>query len=417
MSQTITNIDDEKLTDWINRGRQRIFFLAPGVSVCVANTLADAWKRLGSDAVVVILDVDPEVCRLGYGTLEGLKIVKSASQRVGAGLCHQPGVRIGLIIVDEVTIIYSPTPLLIEAGSTQPERPNAILLGEVPKTVAIEAGFGQTPHRDRELGLDLVSDAHIKKAEIDLETNPPSRYDLARKVRVFHSKFNFVELEMTGCFLSRKKVRIPSELLGLAKDTETRQMLHANFDLVGKTELMAKVNGRIVTEETLRSHKNKIVSNFLIALKGYGSVVLKCNKAGLEKAVEQLRNEVTEFQKQLTDALGARMEKNRNALVKALLPAVLRHLPESFIKHLGPKPKREEVERALNSEIEFAFGSSKALIEQMQVTLVMKDITYESLNDEAFLEIACKALPHIKELHEEYEAVRSESAKVMNHDS
>lgn len=294
--------------------------MAPGVSGTVADAITETWKRLGRDVVTIVLDVDPEVCRLGYGTMEGLKILKEAARRVNAGVCQQSGVRIGLMIVDDTTVVYGPTPLLIEAGSTQPERSNAIQIDLVPKSLAVEAGLGDHPNRDRTLGLDLVSASQMAHVEADLEVNPPARFDLARKVRVFHSLFQFVELEMTACFLSKKKVRIPSELLGLAKDQKTRQMLHANFDLVGKTDLKAKVNGNVVTEDTLRSGKNEIARQFLIPLKGYGSVVLKANKNKLEKAVEHLRVEVDGFQQQLAEALGNRMDMNRKALARRYYP-------------------------------------------------------------------------------------------------
>jgi len=36
-------------------------------------------------------------------------------------LNHNPGISIGLLIADDVTLIYNPTPLLIEAGSGQPD--------------------------------------------------------------------------------------------------------------------------------------------------------------------------------------------------------------------------------------------------------------------------------------------------------
>lgn len=125
---SVTNIDDERLVALIERATYRVVLLAPGVSEPVARVLTAAWYRLGADAVTVILDIDPEVCRLGYGTLEALQILRDAAAKVGALVCRQPGLRIGVIISDDSTVIYSPTPLLIEAGSDQPERPNAIQL-------------------------------------------------------------------------------------------------------------------------------------------------------------------------------------------------------------------------------------------------------------------------------------------------
>lgn len=55
-----------------------------------------------------------------------------------------------------MTLIYAPTPLLIEAGPTRPDTPNAILLGPVPPSVAAELGEGPRGLAERSVGLDRV---------------------------------------------------------------------------------------------------------------------------------------------------------------------------------------------------------------------------------------------------------------------
>lgn len=101
----------------------RIVFLAPGLSTNVARALADAWSRVGRDALNIVLDVDAEVCRLGYGTLDGLKTICEAAVQVGGLVCHQEGLRIGVLIAYDRTLTYSPAPQLIEAGSSSPDNP------------------------------------------------------------------------------------------------------------------------------------------------------------------------------------------------------------------------------------------------------------------------------------------------------
>lgn len=96
---------------------------------------------------------------------------------------------------------------------------------------------------------------------------------------------------------------------------------------------------------------------------------------------------------------------------------MISYLPARYTKYLGLKPKRDDVQRLLDQDIQMAFGAPQALLEEMKVTMTTKDITYDSLNDEAFWAVASKALPHIAALHEEYEAVRSGSTKAMTHDS
>ncbi|WCJ60916.1 hypothetical protein NXS98_07290 [Fontisphaera persica] len=112
--------------------RRLVVFAAPGVSNVVAEALSEAWRRLGAQGVRVILDVDAEVCRLGYGTMEGLQRLQTTAQSLGTMVCEQPGLRLGLLVVDEKVLIYSPTPLLIEAGSSQDKRPNCLVLMAYP---------------------------------------------------------------------------------------------------------------------------------------------------------------------------------------------------------------------------------------------------------------------------------------------
>ena len=112
--RTFTNVDDAVLIRQIRAAQRKIVFVAPGVQKPVADALA---KRLADSPhldIAVILDIDPEVCRLGYGHIDGLTTLKSACEKRGTLLLHQPGIRIGLFIADDLTLVYSPTPLLIQ---------------------------------------------------------------------------------------------------------------------------------------------------------------------------------------------------------------------------------------------------------------------------------------------------------------
>jgi hypothetical protein len=404
---SVTNVDDAKLAALIGAAERRVLLLAPGLSEPVAVALRDAWAHLGGSAVSVILDVDPEVCRLGYGTLEGLQIVRDAAARARALVCHQPGVRIGLVISDDTTVIFSPTPLLIEAGSTQPDRPNAIRLQAPPEEIAKEVGLGEHPDKERVVGLDPVEAAKIEAVAQDLACNPPVKFDLARRVRVFTSRFQFVELEMTGCFLSRKRVPIPSRLMGLAKDTEVQSQFHAHFNLVHGTRLRVQAGDKVLTEESLRRRKESLVKDYLIPLKGYGSVVLRANKDKLIAAVDALKTDVTAFQDGIKADLQKHMDSSAAALVNALLPAVVRSPPESYTKIHGPGVSDAQLRQLLSEDIKRAFGNGAKLVQEMKVSLVFKDLAYESLVDKSFLEVARKAMPGVEFLHDEYDAAQA----------
>lgn len=78
---SICNVNEAVLIAEIGKAEHRLVLVAPGVTKPVADALAKSWQQLGSHAVSVILDVDPEVCRLGYGTLEGLETIQVAGGR------------------------------------------------------------------------------------------------------------------------------------------------------------------------------------------------------------------------------------------------------------------------------------------------------------------------------------------------
>jgi len=157
--RTFTNVDDQVLKNLISRASERVMFVAPGLRKGVADALASALQKLPGK-VTVVLDIDAEVCRLGYGDQEGLVAIKAATEKAGTRLDHQAGVRIGLLIADNTTIIYSPAPLLIEGGSQNPDKPNAIILnGTVPVAIESACGLGAETDGARQVGLDFVKDS------------------------------------------------------------------------------------------------------------------------------------------------------------------------------------------------------------------------------------------------------------------
>jgi len=62
----------------------------------------------------------------------------------------------------------------------------------------------------------------------------------------------------------------------------------------------------------------------------------------------------------------------------------------------------------LDAELERTFGSAESLEQDMEVRLVFKGVTYESLCDQAFIATARKAIPTLDTLHAEYDAAKAE---------
>jgi hypothetical protein len=372
--------------------------MAPGVSDEVAKVIEAHWQTLGAEAVSVIVDVDPEVYRLGYGSFEALQQLEIVATQLGKTILHQPGIRIGLVVVDDETLIFTPTPLLIESGSPETARTNAIFLPDLPSNVANAVGLGENGDKERKVGLDPASPRQIQAVKAELESNPPVKFDLARKVRVFNAQFEFVEFELRNCYISRKTVAIPSDLMGLAKDRRTQALLRSAFHLVEKSSDLS--------EESVIKFKKCIADRFLITLPKYGTVILRSQKPRFELAVKTLRRFVRRFQKRVEDRLQQEIDANRVSLIDALLPSVAENPPKRWKKYLGAQPTREDVRSMLEAELKKVFGSAQDVVRNMEVFVIFKGVTYELLIDSAFTETVRQRIPGLGAHFDEYTAVR-----------
>jgi hypothetical protein len=392
---------DTEMMALVRCAAHRLVVIAPGLSEPVAKALSDKWRHLGRDSVQVVLDSDAEVCRLGFGEVAALEILRQTAEELGTAILQQQGLRVGVVITDETTTIYSPTPLLVEAGGQPGERQNAIRL-EAP---GLRSGNNGADQGLAQMNLEAtpISRADVQRTVDDLKANPPMKFDLAQKVRVFNAQFEFAELKLRGMAVSRKTVPIPSDLMNFAKDPKAQKLLKSSFHLIAEnTELSGK---RI---EKLRQF---IDTEFLRPLPGYGTVVLRKRKSEFEAAVKVLERYVQRFQKILKKRLQAEIDANRELVASALLPGVLASPPARWRKFLGSTPTPDEAMRLLHSELTKAFGSIEDVIRDMKVKVMFKGVTYESLSSPEFMRVAHEAIPELGLLHEEFDAAKAGSGE------
>src|ERR1700690_3580476 len=247
----------------------------------------------------------------------------------------------GVIVTDETTTVYSPIPRLIEAGGLPGERLNALRFDAPilePTPASIDSNLESI-----DLHPEPLKSADVQNTTQDLDANPPMKFDVARKVRVFNTQFEFVEFEMHGLSLSRKRVPIPSDLMGLAKDPKAQQLLRSSFQLIDEN---SDVSG-----DRVARLKQFIVKDNLISLPGYGMVILRSNKERFQVAVKALERYVGRFQARLKKRLQIALDVNREVLTDALLPGVLRNPPHRWKRFIGQNPTPQDVEHMLRLEL------------------------------------------------------------------
>ncbi len=393
--RTFTVASDDVMSDMINRARERILFIAPAITEPVAISLVT--KMYAGLDVTVILDSDPEVYRLGYGTPDGLNTLKDYCDKNGISLRCQPGIRIGVLVVDDKTMIYSPAPQLIEAGSTVVTKPNALfIVGSTAALISKAAGASQDSlPLDGEIGTAALTPKDVEAIKKNIEENPPEPFDLTQKARVYSSRLQYVEFTVEKYQLTRQTVPIPAYLMGLAGDMQDRWHNSLRVMDMEATAVTLEFAGKeiCVDQKFLDAERKKIEHKFLIPVLGFGSVMFKNQQKDFEVATNSFNDLLTLYFEKLKEQIDKSLKVLVDSVATSLLPSVMANTPEEYKRH--GKPTDADLAELLHRDIEEAI-TLKTLIQEPRIKKVYKDIAYQSVKSNDFQERLRKSLTRAK---------------------
>jgi hypothetical protein len=316
-------VTDESLVTHIQGARRRIAYLAPGVTRRVAEALVAAYESK-SASVTVILDDNEDAYRIGFGDPEGLaRLHRFASDR-GITLRRQAGLRLGVLVADDVVTIWSPTPKAVETERAENEPNGIVLQGEVA-TVLDNAvgGTSATSAANAEIGQETLPSEVTARIVKKLQENPPAPFDLSQKTRVFSTKFKFVEFDVQGAEWTERRIKISSVLLNADLPENIQDLLETTIRPFGagadfEIEVQAIVAGALAYTEdqqpiltkTRQADLSKawkaITTKFLVNLKGYGWLIRQADIGKFRSAANDyekvLKAWVDKFQERMKDA-------------------------------------------------------------------------------------------------------------------
>lgn len=438
MNRLFTIASDTTLCEMIKFAQDKLVLVAPGLSKEVATALADRIKLDGGPSVLsVILDIDPEVCRLGFGDIETFDLLGEALKQRNELIQMQKGVRIGLIVADSEILIYSPTPRYIESGSNSESKPNAIRITNSSAqdlAVACGATHDETSVVAQEVGLDFINANIIQQTKVDLEKNPPRKFDLVRLERVFNYSLEFVEFSVEHYKLNTRSVQLPPELLGLfEKNLQDRIRnsfrvfesgtpfcfkvvdpcpLEPKIDLYGKPQPQ-KVD---LSEKWLSAEAARIRKAYLISLgsDAYGNLILKRKKAEFLNEINRLEKLVALYAEKVGESIEEKITETRDALVQDLFPRVKAAPPQQWLNQsVDGKPSDETIRNRLTDQIDHVFQQVDKTFKPKVLT-VFKGVNYETITtDKHFQEriLAYFGEDETTKLFSEYDASRAEQPK------
>lgn len=382
-----TALTQNRIASLVAQARNTVAVAAPGISREMANAIVTARGR-GTE-VHVVLDCNDDVIRIGYGEVEAIRSLMGAGIRVR----QCPGLRIGILIIDDQAWTFTPTPLCVERERQSDETPNAVGLTSDQAKQLMEAIA--PPHRDLadarppEIGTVELESQELSNTEQSLKEVPRIDLDLQRQVRVFQPYIQYVELSLIGCSISRHTVALPPNLAPLAKNTTIQKRLRTTFALISEK---SKIDDKPLQEELA-----KIRKDFARNIKALsGSVMLRGKRSVIDARLDALQKKIDIFKETVRKKLATEVETSLGQLKKELLPLVLRNPPEELRNQcMGEKPSKEEVDRWVEYELRDAFPTIDSVVGDIELRRVFKDVTYESLNNPDLRNELRKAFPAV----------------------
>ena len=383
-------------------------YAGPGIQPSTADALIRAAGRLGPEMVIVCLDFDEHVLRMGFGTLDAVRSLRDA----GIEITSTAGLRMGLAIADDEGVAFAPTALYLEAEDhtgrglnamrLAPDQAKEALARLSPAAKAAATVLARTPEEKARLSsLEIetatipVDDASVQKLAEKLDLAPVANFDVTRQVRVYNARIQYVTMELRNASIERRRIAIPKSILQLGAGAELEGRLKTTFDLIE--------HGSSLSSRPLATRVAKLRDAFAPSLgKKFGRVMLKANKIAFEKRVAEIRAEVKAHQEKVRLELQSHIDQSRAAIVAHYTPIANDHMPDEAIGLFG-----SDAGQWIDSELEKTFPSAADLIESIALDVDYKDVTYETLQDPKFIAALKEKIPGADwdRAHEEYLAV------------
>jgi len=388
-----TNLNSDDIASIIESAQEPICIASPGIQKSIAEALCSAAKKLGPELISVCVDFDEHVFRMGYADIEAIKQLESDGIRID----HSPGLRSGLVIVGDEGYVYTPTALYLEAEPTDVNVRNAVRLSKqqitealsrmspVAKAIAVMSTDDPVEKKriesiSPEVVTEEIKSDFIEHVTSKLKQAPPVKFDVVRQVRVFEPFLQYVDMSLSGAAIQRHKLKIPRELQELGGGNDLEGRLKTTFDLIAK--------GSNVSSKKLDDKLKSIRDNLTRSLgKTHGRVVLKAAKPLLEKRIAELRKMIDEHQENISSDLSTHLDDSRNAIINYYLPIVVENPPDELLgQSLSGKTSEDEARGWINRQLDRVFPSPESLLDEIKFDVRYKDITFETLNQDDFLE-------------------------------
>lgn len=244
----IDYISENKIVSLIKEAHHKLAVISPALSIGVAEAIRDKVREDILENISVIVDLDANVYRMGFGDENSLDLLKEFLDNGRINIGKQKGLRVGVIVSDDKVLFYAPTAKMVEVdpisengtsllngfmmtddifcNQTQSQEKTSPIATAIINEVEGNSETGQDPT----IGIEEIKEEDIKQEQKSLEEIPPKRFDIQRRIDIYTSKLTFVEFTISFEKYSVKKINIPKSIT-IVKDKQVGERLLSQLAL------------------------------------------------------------------------------------------------------------------------------------------------------------------------------------------
>jgi hypothetical protein len=400
------NLTNVKIAELISGAEFQVVYIAPALEINVAKEITKFVQRTSLDQVSISLDLSTEVYREGYGNPAALDILMNS----GIRLEDLPGLRLGMLLVDDKGWIYSPAPKT-PLSNLENLRKNA-LFEEIEKNfleghVIIPIEPEQASLFDIELEENTtqmanesetgIAEEKIKNIKKSIEVQPLPDFDALKLLSDYRSFLQFIDITFSGSRLEQKTVKLPSELLNVTQNKDFEEKMRATYKLFNE-EISEHTKG-------MKEKIDRLRENYTYSLsRKYGRIILVEKKKDFEIEYNSLVKELEKHKEKLVNYIDNQIDKTKKILIDYFTPVLQNNPPNHLKDDRGNLLDVNEIRNYIDWLLDREFPNSHHILSRIHLDYTYKDITEETIKDERFLLELDKALKDepIKSPHRDY---------------
>lgn len=188
--------------------------------------------------------------------------------------------------------------------------------------------------------------------------------------------------------MQRRKISIPKSLLTVSSlGDNMKGRLKTTFNLIPDSNKFSSKN--------LDDKLMEIRSNFTKSLGNKeGRVILKQNKNIFEERINELKQDIKTHSEEMEKDLESTIDSSLTDIANYYLPIIQDNKPDKLIGSLSQNCNKEDIKNWIFTELKNHTPCISSLINNIKLEVKYKDVTYETLKKEVFMDEIKKNFPN-----------------------